>query len=50
MHVSVNICSDVRLPEEGDRLVWLLSSSKEFSVKLFYLAQWKVFLTSSGGK
>ena len=34
----MRICSVVSLTEDEDKLVWLLSSSRQFSVKSFYLA------------
>ena len=34
----VSVCSDVRLSEVEDKLVRLLSASRQFSVKSFYLA------------
>ena len=34
----VSCCADVRLSEVDDKMVWLLSASKKFSVKSFYSA------------
>ena len=34
----LSICANVELAERDDKLIWLLSASKQFTVKSFYLA------------